>query len=133
MGPVGVHGRKGLGRRARRLLEAPYFWEVIAQPPVLSRPAFRYTARDIRFPIWCFSALTGPHDLVLLVIYAKAGVGFGMRISLLTTIPADLFAGRSFGAILGFTNGGGGLGGFIGPFLAGYLFDRTGTISWRSR
>jgi nitrate/nitrite transporter NarK len=49
-----------------------------------------------------------------------------MRISLLTAIPADLFAGRSFGAILGFTNGGGGLGGFIGPFLAGYLFDRTG-------
>jgi MFS family permease len=76
--------------------------------------------------IWCFGALTGPHDLVLLVIYAAAGVGFGMRISLLTTIPADLFAGRSFGAILGFTNGGGGLGGFIGPFLAGYLFDRTG-------
>jgi MFS family permease len=76
--------------------------------------------------IWCFSALTGPHDLSLLLIYAVAGLGFGMRISLLTAIPADLFAGRHFGAILGFSNGGGGLGGFIGPFLAGYLFDRTG-------
>jgi MFS family permease len=76
--------------------------------------------------IWCFSALAGPHDLPLLLIYAGAGLGFGMRISLLTAIPADLFAGRSFGTILGFTNGGGGLGGFIGPFLAGYLFDRTG-------
>jgi MFS family permease len=76
--------------------------------------------------IWCFSALTGPHDLVLLLIYTAAGLGFGMRISLLTAIPADLFAGRHFGAILGFTNGGGGLGGFIGPFLAGYLFDSTG-------
>jgi nitrate/nitrite transporter NarK len=49
-----------------------------------------------------------------------------MRIPLLTAIPADLFAGRHFGAILGFANGGGGLGGFVGPFLAGYLFDRTG-------
>jgi MFS family permease len=76
--------------------------------------------------IWCFSALTEPHDLMLLLIYTVSGVGFGMRISLLTAIPADLFAGRHFGAILGFTNGGGGLGGFIGPFLAGYLFDSTG-------
>ena len=76
--------------------------------------------------IWCFSRLTGPHDLMLLLIYMVSGMGFGMRISLLTAIPADLFAGRHFGAILGFTNGGGGLGGFIGPFLAGYLFDRTG-------
>jgi MFS family permease len=76
--------------------------------------------------IWCFSALTGPHDLILLLIYTVSGLGFGMRISLLTAIPADLFAGRHFGAILGFANGGGGLGGFIGPFLAGYLFDRTG-------
>lgn len=76
--------------------------------------------------IWCFSRLTGPHDLTLLWLYAAAGLGFGMRISLLTAIPADLFAGRHFGAILGFANGGGGLGGFIGPFLAGFLFDRTG-------
>ena len=76
--------------------------------------------------IWCFRALTGPDDLMLLLIYTVSGLGFGMRISLLTAIPADLFAGRHFGAILGFTNGGGGLGGFIGPFLAGYLFDSTG-------
>ena len=76
--------------------------------------------------IWCFSVLTEPQGLTLLLIYVAAGLGFGMRISLLTAIPADLFAGRHFGAILGFANGGGGLGGFVGPFLAGYLFDRTG-------
>ncbi|MEE8290613.1 MAG: MFS transporter, partial [Candidatus Tectomicrobia bacterium] len=55
-----------------------------------------------------------------------AGMGFGMRISLLAAIPADLFHGKHFGSILGFVNGGGGVGGFIGPFLAGYLFDITG-------
>lgn len=89
--------------------------------------------------IWCFSVLTGPHDLTLLFLYSASGLGFGMRISLLTAIPADLFAGRHFGAILGFANGGGGLGGFIGPFLAGHLFDSTGDYpmsaprrSWRS-
>lgn len=76
--------------------------------------------------IWCFSDLTGPYDLMKLLIYAAASIGFGVRISLLSTIPADLFHGKHFGAILGFVNGGGGLGGFIGPLLAGYLFDITG-------
>jgi hypothetical protein len=54
----------------------------------------------------------------VLLIYMVSGSGFGMRSWLLTTIPADLFAHRHFGGILGFADGGGGLGGFIGPFLA---------------
>ena len=50
-----------------------------------------------------------------------------MRIALLAAIPADIFAGRHFGAILGAAHGGGGgVGGFIGPFLVGWLFDITG-------
>jgi MFS family permease len=77
--------------------------------------------------IVCFAQLSGADDLARLLAYAAAGLGFGMRISLLSAIPADLFQGRSFGAILGFVNAGGGLGGFIGPFLGGYLFDLTGT------
>jgi MFS family permease len=59
--------------------------------------------------------------------YVVAGVGFGMRISLLAAIPTDLFAGRHLGVILGVAQGGGGLGGFIGPFLGGWLFDVTGS------
>lgn len=69
--------------------------------------------------------LEGPRDLPLLLLYALSGFGFGMRIALLTTIPAELFAGRHLGAILGVANGGGGLGGFIGPFLGGFIFDVT--------
>ncbi len=76
--------------------------------------------------IVCFAQLTASDDLVRLLVYAGSGFGFGMRISLLTAIPADLFQGRNFGAILGFVNAGGGLGGFIGPFLGGHLFDLTG-------
>jgi MFS family permease len=79
--------------------------------------------------IWALGAINGPEDFPLLALYTVSGIGFGMRISLLTTIPADLFAGKHFGAILGFANGGGGLGGFIGPFLAGYLFDVTGNYA----
>ena len=64
--------------------------------------------------IGCLARLDGPQDLPMLLLYAASGLGFGMRIALLTTIPAELFAGRHLGAILGAANGGGGLGGFIG-------------------
>jgi MFS family permease len=76
--------------------------------------------------IVCFAQLAAPDDMLRLLAYAGAGFGFGMRISLLSAIPADVFHGRHLGAILGFANAGGGLGGFIGPFLGGYLFDATG-------
>jgi MFS family permease len=71
--------------------------------------------------------LDGPEDLLFLLGYVVAGVGFGMRISLLTAIPADLFAGRNLGVILGAAQGGGGVGGLIGPFLGGWLFDVSGS------
>jgi MFS family permease len=75
--------------------------------------------------IGALARLDGPDDLPILLLYALSGLGFGMRIALLTTIPAELFAGRHLGAILGAANGGGGLGGFVGPFLGGWLFDVT--------
>ena len=77
--------------------------------------------------IGCLGWLGGPESFLLLIGYVVSGVGFGMRISLLAAIPADLFAGRHLGVILGAAQGGGGLGGFIGPFLGGWLFDITGS------
>jgi MFS family permease len=75
--------------------------------------------------ILCFALVRGPEDRVLLLLYAISGFGFGMRIAQLSTIPADVFAGPHLGAILGVVQAGGGLGGAIGPFLAGWLFDVT--------
>jgi len=75
--------------------------------------------------ILCFALMRGPQDRVLLLIYAVSAFGFGMRIAQLSTIPADIFAGPHLGAILGVVQAGGGLGGTIGPFLAGWLFDVT--------
>jgi MFS family permease len=77
--------------------------------------------------IWCLALMRGPQDLVLLFLYAVSGFGFGMRIAQLSTIPADVFAGPHLGAILGVVQAGGGLGGAIGPFLGGWLFDVTGS------
>lgn len=77
--------------------------------------------------IGCFAFLRGPQDVLLLLIYIASGFGFGMRIAQLSAIPADVFGGRQLGAILGFVQAGGGLGGAIGPFLGGWLFDVTGS------
>jgi MFS family permease len=77
--------------------------------------------------IGCLASMRGPQDLVLLLLYTVSGFGFGMRIAQLSTIPADVFAGPHLGAILGVVQAGGGLGGAIGPFLGGWLFDVTGS------
>ena len=77
--------------------------------------------------IGCFAVTRGPQDLPLLVLYTVAGFGFGMRIALLSTIPAAVFSGPSLGTILGVVQAGGGLGGAIGPYLGGWLFDVTGS------
>jgi len=49
-----------------------------------------------------------------------------MRIAQLSAIPADTSSGPHLGAILGLVQAGGGVGGAIGPFLGGWLFDVTG-------
>ena len=79
------------------------------------------------FGIGCLALTRGPQDLVLLLLYTVSGFGFGMRIAQLSTIPADVFAGPHLGAILGVVQAGGGLGGAIGPFLGGWVFDVTGS------
>ena len=77
--------------------------------------------------IGALAALRGPHDLLLLLLYTASGFGFGMRIAQLSAIPADVFAGRHLGTILGVVQSGGGLGAAVGPFLGGWLFDLTGS------
>jgi MFS family permease len=77
--------------------------------------------------IGCFALTRGPEDLLLLVVYTVTGFGFGMRIALLSTIPAAVFSGPNLGTILGVVQAGGGLGGAIGPYLGGWLFDVTGS------
>jgi MFS family permease len=71
-------------------------------------------------------ALHDPGQTVLLwchiVIY---GLGFGARGPVTSSLVIDLFQGRHYGAILGFLEIGSGLGGTIGPWLSGFLFDRT--------
>ncbi len=54
-------------------------------------------------------------------------VGFSSRQSLYPTIAADLFHGRSFGAIIGAISLFIGAGAGIGPWLGGAIHDWTGS------
>jgi len=55
------------------------------------------------------------------------GIGFGARGPIITAMLADMYKGKNFGAIYGFINVGNGLGGALGPWLGGYLYDLTGS------
>jgi MFS family permease len=62
----------------------------------------------------------------LLYIYAVCyGLGQGSRALVLSAISADIFHGRHFGAIFGYFTFSIGLGGAIGAWLGGFLFDVT--------
>jgi MFS family permease len=68
-----------------------------------------------------------PHAVGLYVYALLFGLGFGARGPIITAIAAALFPGRRFGAIYGWLSVGNGLGGAIGPWFAGALFDLTGS------
>jgi predicted MFS family arabinose efflux permease len=62
----------------------------------------------------------------LLYLYAVCyGLGQGSRALVLSAISADIFHGRHFGAIFGYFTFSIGLGGAIGAWLGGFLFDVT--------
>jgi MFS family permease len=69
------------------------------------------------------SAVTWP-----LYLYAFFfGPGYGARGPILSAIAADLFPGPSFGTIFGLISIGYGLGGALGPWFGGYVYDLLGS------
>lgn len=74
-------------------------------------------------------ALLAMHDAStpwLLYTYAVCyGLGQGSRALVLSAISADIFHGKHFGAIFGYFTFSIGLGGAIGAWLGGFLFDVT--------
>jgi MFS transporter, OFA family, oxalate/formate antiporter len=55
------------------------------------------------------------------------GLGYGARGPILSAIAADLFPGPSFGTIFGLMSIGYGLGGALGPWFGGYVYDLLGS------
>ena len=67
-------------------------------------------------------------QILLITLYPPLfALGFGSRQSLYPTIAADIFHGPHFGSIIGALAVCVGAGAGVGPWLAGYLFDLSGS------
>jgi MFS family permease len=76
----------------------------------------------------CGLLITGPGDHVLLWMHACFfGLTWGARGPAITAKTADLFPGPNLGTILGVISIGTGLGAAGGAWLAGFVFDVTGS------
>ncbi|MBI2081112.1 MAG: MFS transporter [candidate division NC10 bacterium] len=74
--------------------------------------------------------LLAPGPPVLWPLYAYAllfGLTFGARGPIISALTAELYRGRSYGAIFGMISVGQGLGMALGPWLGGVIFDAMGS------
>jgi MFS family permease len=70
---------------------------------------------------------TSPRPAWLVVYAILFGLGFGARGPIITSMAADLFGGRNFGAIYGLMNSGNGFGSAVGPWFGGVVHDVSGS------
>lgn len=72
--------------------------------------------------------LHDPRQTWLLYVYVIFfGIGFGSRAVIFSALTADIFSGKGFGSILGYSTVAVGVGGALGSWLGGVLYDWTGS------
>ena len=73
-------------------------------------------------------SLRDPSQTWLLYIYVIFfGIGFGSRAVIFSALTADIFSGKGFGSILGYSTVAVGVGGALGSWLGGALYDWSGS------
>ncbi len=88
-----------------------------------------WTAGCVGF-VLCYTALLAlghaPHTALLwLMVVSQGMLGYGLT-SVIGAIPAEIFEGRELGSIIGSLMLAATLGGALGPWLTGALYDLTG-------
>jgi MFS family permease len=68
-----------------------------------------------------------PSSIVVVVFVVFFGLSMGARGPIISTLVAQIFAGRGLGAIFGTITLGQGLGAAIGAWCSGWLYDATGS------
>jgi MFS family permease len=72
--------------------------------------------------------LRDPSQGWLLYVYVIFfGIGFGSRAVIFSALTADIFSGKGFGSILGYSTVAVGVGGALGSYLGGAFYDWTGS------
>jgi len=95
--------------------------------------------RERTFNLGCLASIVGlsmlllleksPHSWMPFLYAVFFGLGMGISGPTLGATSADMFQGKSFGIINGFITMGYGLGGIVGPWLGGFIFDVTKSYS----
>ncbi len=69
-----------------------------------------------------------PSQAWLLYVYVLFfGIAFGSRAVIFSALSADIFSGKGFGAIFGYSLISVGIGGALGSWLGGFFFDLSGS------
>jgi len=70
-----------------------------------------------------FSLINADSQWILFILGAIYGFGLGGSMALRMSIIPEYFGTKSVSTLIGITGNAWGLGGFVGPILAGYIFD----------
>jgi MFS transporter, OFA family, oxalate/formate antiporter len=75
--------------------------------------------------------LRDPSQIWLLYVYVIFfGIGFGSRAVIFSALTADIFSGKGFGSILGYSTVAVGVGGGLGSYFGGAFYDWTGSYTF---
>ncbi|MBI4215794.1 MAG: MFS transporter [Chloroflexi bacterium] len=92
-------------------------------------PAFTLGTAFVVLSLALLPSLQDPSQVWILYAFATTGLMAGLGGPATFAACADIFQGKHYGSIYGFITLGFGLGGFLGPWLAGFIFDQTGSYS----
>ena len=94
----------------------------------LTRPALlagSYGTMALMLVVWLVSS-----NVWALAIFATVfGAGYGMFVAACPPLAMDYFGARSVAGIIGCVYTGAGIGNLVGPTVAGFVFDATGSYS----
>jgi MFS family permease len=113
LGGTSVLSRAGMGALSARFGTIPLFKCAVA-------------AMAASFLLW----LLLPDFHWLVVFSVVLGFAYGVRISLVPAVLIDIFGRQNLGFILGVFFTASGLASVLGPILAGFIFDATGSYEW---
>lgn len=82
------------------------------------------------FALWLVAGWVGPAYPVLVAFTVVLGVGYGGWVALGPAVVAELFGVRGLGALVGLTYTAAAVGSLVGPPLAGWVLDATGSHRW---
>lgn len=83
------------------------------------------------FLMLAFSLLFLVRNPLTLMLFAAAfGVGYAAYGPVVPAVVAEVFGKKHMGSIFGLVTTGGALGGALGPYLTGAIYDRTGSYWW---